>query len=105
LPRKEPQFSRNPQGGATDKLAAKNAGVQQGSYRARRGTRQELPGAARRSADHIDTRSFGEENQLTADQTKEQTADHPDLTADDRQQMLNNLQVMVLANNRRGDVT
>jgi outer membrane protein OmpA-like peptidoglycan-associated protein len=56
-------------------------------------------------ADHIDTRSFGEENQLTAEQIKEQIADNPDLTADDRQQMLNNLQVMVLANNRRVDVT
>jgi len=56
-------------------------------------------------ADHLDTRSFGEENQLTADQIKEQIADNPDLTPDDRQQMLNNLQVMVLANNRRVDVT
>jgi len=56
-------------------------------------------------ADHIDTRSFGEENQLTAEQIKEQIADNPDLTPDDRQQMLNNLQVMVLANNRRVDVT
>jgi outer membrane protein OmpA-like peptidoglycan-associated protein len=56
-------------------------------------------------ADHLETRSFGEENQLTADQIKEQIADNPDLTPDDRQQMLNNLQVMVLANNRRVDVT
>jgi outer membrane protein OmpA-like peptidoglycan-associated protein len=56
-------------------------------------------------ADHIDTRSFGEEQQLTAEQVKEQMAENPDLTPDDRQQMLNNLQVMVLANNRRVDVT
>jgi len=56
-------------------------------------------------ADHIETRSFGEEHQLTADQIKEQIADNPDLTPDDRQQMLNNLTVMVLANNRRVDVT
>lgn len=56
-------------------------------------------------ADHIDTRSFGQENQLTAEQIKEQIADNPELTADDRQQMLANLQVMVLANNRRVDVT
>jgi len=56
-------------------------------------------------ADHIETRSSGEENQLTADQIKEQIADNPDLTPDDRQQMLNNLTVMVLANNRRVDVT
>jgi outer membrane protein OmpA-like peptidoglycan-associated protein len=54
---------------------------------------------------HIETRSFGKEDQLTADQIKEQIAQNPDLTPDDRQQMLNNLRVMVLANNRRVDVT
>jgi outer membrane protein OmpA-like peptidoglycan-associated protein len=56
-------------------------------------------------ADHIDTRSFGKEDQLTEEQVKEQIADNPDLTAEDRQQMLSNLRVMVLANNRRVDVT
>jgi hypothetical protein len=56
-------------------------------------------------ADHIQTQSFGEENQLTAEQIKEQIAQNPDLTPDDRQQMLKNLTVMVLANNRRVDVT
>ena len=55
--------------------------------------------------DHIETRSFGKEDQLTANQTKEQIAENPDLSPADRQQMLNNLQVMVLANNRRVDVT
>jgi outer membrane protein OmpA-like peptidoglycan-associated protein/opacity protein-like surface antigen len=57
------------------------------------------------SATAIETRSFGEENQLTAEQIKEQIAENPDLTPDDRQQMLNNLQVMVLANNRRVDIS
>ena len=56
-------------------------------------------------ADHIDTKSYGLENQLTADQIKQQIADNPDLTPQDRKQMLANLQVMVLANNRRIDVT
>ncbi|HVS88511.1 MAG TPA: PKD domain-containing protein [Candidatus Acidoferrum sp.] len=56
-------------------------------------------------ADHIDTRSFGKEDQLTADQIRQQIADNPDLSPDDRKQMLNNLQVMTLANNRRVDVT
>jgi len=56
-------------------------------------------------ADHIDTRSYGKEDQLTADQTKEQIDQNPDLTPADRQQMLKNLPVMVLANNRRVDVT
>jgi outer membrane protein OmpA-like peptidoglycan-associated protein/opacity protein-like surface antigen len=56
-------------------------------------------------ADHIDTRSYGEEDQLTAEQTKEQIAQNPDVTPDERKQMLDNLRVMVLANNRRVDVT
>ncbi|MDP9160006.1 MAG: OmpA family protein [Acidobacteriota bacterium] len=55
--------------------------------------------------DHIDTRSFGQEDQLTADQIKDQIAQNSDLTPADRQQMLNNLPVMVLANNRRLDIT
>jgi len=56
-------------------------------------------------ADHLETRSFGKENQLTTAQIKELIAQDPDLSPADRQQMLNNLQVMVLANNRRVDVT
>jgi len=55
--------------------------------------------------DHIDTRSYGEEDQLTAEQTKEQIAQNPDVTPDERQQMLDNLSVLVLANNRRVDIT
>jgi outer membrane protein OmpA-like peptidoglycan-associated protein len=55
--------------------------------------------------DHIETRSFGKEDQLTADQIRQQIADNPDVSPDDRQVMLNNLRVMVLANNRRVDVT
>ncbi len=56
-------------------------------------------------ADHIDTRSYGEEDQLTAEQTKEQIAQNPDVTPEERKQMLDNLRVLVLANNRRVDVT
>ena len=55
--------------------------------------------------DHIETRSYGKEDQLSADQVKEQIAENPDLSPEDRKLMLNNLQVMVLANNRRVDVT
>jgi outer membrane protein OmpA-like peptidoglycan-associated protein len=55
--------------------------------------------------DHIETRSFGKDDNLTEEQVKEQIAQNPDLTPDDRQQMLNNLKVLVLANNRRVDVT
>jgi len=56
-------------------------------------------------ADHVETRSFGDEQPLTAEQIKEQVAQNPDLTPADRQQMLGNLRVMVLANNRRVDVS
>jgi outer membrane protein OmpA-like peptidoglycan-associated protein len=56
-------------------------------------------------ADHFELKAFGEEDQLTADQIKQQMADNPDLSADERQKMMRNLQVLVLANNRRVDVT
>ena len=56
-------------------------------------------------ADHLETRSFGKADNLTAEQVKEQIAQNPDLSPNDRKQMLSNLQVLVLANNRRVDVT
>jgi len=56
-------------------------------------------------ADSIDVQSFGKEDELTADQVKQQMQDNPDLSPDDRQKMLDNLQVIVLANNRRVDVS
>jgi len=56
-------------------------------------------------ADHIDTRSYGEEDQLTTEQTKEQIAQNPDVTPQERQLMLDKLPLLVLANNRRVDVT
>jgi len=56
-------------------------------------------------ADHIEVQSFGEEDQLTADQLRQQIAENPDLSPDDRKVMLNNLPVMLLANNRRVDVS
>ena len=56
-------------------------------------------------ADHFETRSFGKADQLTTDQVKEQIAQNPELTPANQQQMLNNLSLLVLANNRRVDVT
>jgi outer membrane protein OmpA-like peptidoglycan-associated protein len=56
-------------------------------------------------ADHIDTRSYGEEDQLTTEQTKEQIAQNPDITPEERQLMLSKLPILVLANNRRVDIT
>lgn len=55
--------------------------------------------------DHLDTRSFGKDDNLNAEQVKEQIAQNPDLSPDDRKQMLSNLNVLALANNRRVDVT
>jgi outer membrane protein OmpA-like peptidoglycan-associated protein len=56
-------------------------------------------------ADHFTTRSFGKDDQLSAEQTKDLIEQNPDLSPADRQQMLGNLRVLVLANNRRVDVT
>jgi outer membrane protein OmpA-like peptidoglycan-associated protein/opacity protein-like surface antigen len=56
-------------------------------------------------ADHFELKAFGKEDQLTADQIKEQMADNPDLSPAERQKMMRNLTVLVLANNRRVDVT
>jgi len=56
-------------------------------------------------ADHIDTKSFGEERQLTPDEVKQQMADNPELTPEENQLMMKNFSVLVLANNRRVDVT
>jgi outer membrane protein OmpA-like peptidoglycan-associated protein/opacity protein-like surface antigen len=55
--------------------------------------------------DHIDTRSFGKDDNLTAEQVKQLMDQDPDLSPEDRKQMLSHLQVMVLANNRRVDVS
>jgi outer membrane protein OmpA-like peptidoglycan-associated protein len=56
-------------------------------------------------ADHFELKAFGEEDQLTADQIKQQMADNPDLSPAERQKMMRNLTLLVLANNRRVDVT
>ncbi|MGC1187753.1 MAG: OmpA family protein [Candidatus Acidiferrales bacterium] len=53
----------------------------------------------------IETQAFGKDDNLTADQVKAQMANDPDLSPADRQEMMNNMTVMVLANNRRVDVS
>jgi outer membrane protein OmpA-like peptidoglycan-associated protein/opacity protein-like surface antigen len=53
----------------------------------------------------IEVQSFGKEDNLNAEQVKQQMQENPDLSPDDRQKMLDNLQVIVLANNRRVDVS
>lgn len=57
------------------------------------------------AAGSIEVRAYGKEDALTAAQVKEQMQSNPELSPEDRQKMLRNLQVIVLANNRRVDVT
>jgi outer membrane protein OmpA-like peptidoglycan-associated protein len=56
-------------------------------------------------ADSIETRALGKEDNLSAEQVKELIEQNPDLTAEERAKILKNLPVIVLANNRRVDVT
>ena len=56
-------------------------------------------------AGNVQVRAFGEEQQLTSDQVKQQIEEDPDLNADERRQILSNLPVIVLANNRRVDIS
>jgi outer membrane protein OmpA-like peptidoglycan-associated protein len=56
-------------------------------------------------AGSIEVKSFGKEDELSDDQVKQLMQDDPDMSAEERQKMLNNLHVIVLANNRRVDVT
>jgi outer membrane protein OmpA-like peptidoglycan-associated protein len=53
----------------------------------------------------IETRGVGEEEELTADQVKELVEQNPDLSDAERAKVLHNLNVIVLAQNRRVDVT
>ncbi len=56
-------------------------------------------------AGSIEVQAFGEEDNQTASQVKEQIAQNPDLSEADRRKMLGNLRVLVLANNRRLDIS
>jgi outer membrane protein OmpA-like peptidoglycan-associated protein len=53
----------------------------------------------------IDTRGLGKDEELTADQVKALVEQNPDLTETERTKVLHNLNVIVLAQNRRVDVT
>ena len=53
----------------------------------------------------IETRGLGKDQNLTADQVKDLVEQNPDLSTDARAKVLHNLSVIVLAQNRRVDVT
>jgi outer membrane protein OmpA-like peptidoglycan-associated protein len=54
---------------------------------------------------NIDTQAVGKEQQLTADQVKDSLEQNPDLTPGERQRILKNMRTIMLASNRRVDVT
>ena len=53
----------------------------------------------------IETRGFGSQENLTADQVKELVTQDPNLSPEDRKKILGNMAVIVLAQNRRVDVS
>ena len=55
--------------------------------------------------DHIDTRAVGKEQELTQDEVKDLIQSNPDLTDSERQKILHDLTTIVLAQNRRVDIT
>jgi len=56
-------------------------------------------------ADHIDTKAYGEEQNLTDAEVKQLLEEDPDLTPAEKDKFMKNLLTVRLANNRRVDVT
>ncbi len=54
---------------------------------------------------NIETKAFGEEQNLTEAQVKEAVEQNPELTPEQRQKVLDNIQTILLASNRRVDIT
>jgi hypothetical protein len=56
-------------------------------------------------ADHLDTQGLGDDQNLTDDQVKQMVEQNPELNDEERQKALEKLHTLVLANNRRVDIT
>jgi hypothetical protein len=56
-------------------------------------------------AANIETKAFGEQKNLTEDQVRDAVEKNPELTPEQRQRVLGNMQTILLASNRRVDVT
>jgi outer membrane protein OmpA-like peptidoglycan-associated protein len=56
-------------------------------------------------AGNIQTKAVGEQQNLTDDQVKNAVERNPELSAEDRQRVLNNMNAIILASNRRVDIT
>ena len=54
---------------------------------------------------HIETKAVGEQQSLTEDQVRDAVTQNPELTEDQRKRVLDNLQTILLASNRRVDIT
>jgi outer membrane protein OmpA-like peptidoglycan-associated protein len=53
----------------------------------------------------IETKAYGKQQQLTADQVKQSLEQNPELTASEQQRITKNMRTIILASNRRVDVT
>jgi outer membrane protein OmpA-like peptidoglycan-associated protein len=60
---------------------------------------QGVPGA------NIQTKAFGEQKNLTDAQVKSAVERNPELSSEDRQRVLKNMRTIILASNRRVDIT
>ena len=56
-------------------------------------------------ADNLETRALGEQHQLTADEVKKSMEDDPSLTPGEKKRLTRNMRTIVLAANRRVDIT
>jgi hypothetical protein len=54
---------------------------------------------------NLETKAYGEDENMTPDQVKELVEQHPNLTQEERDKILNNLRIITLAQNRRVDIT
>jgi hypothetical protein len=54
---------------------------------------------------NLQTKAYGEEENMTPDQVKQLVEQHPRLTQEQRDKILSNLQVITFAQNRRVDIT
>jgi outer membrane protein OmpA-like peptidoglycan-associated protein len=56
-------------------------------------------------ATNLDTKAFGEQQQLTEAQVRNAVERNPELTPEQRQRVLDNMKTVLLASNRRVDIT
>ena len=54
---------------------------------------------------NLETKAYGKEQAMTADQVKEVIAQHPNLSQEQKDKIMKNLQTVTLAQNRRVDIT